>query len=194
MEDKTLNEKESLELITRMIKNTQQKMEKHNGIPFLIWGYITVITSVTIWLLMKNTGNYNWQFLWFIIPIIGYPTMLFFLKKEDKGVKTFVDKVIAYVWICFGVASLVVSTAVVFYWNIPVLFIILLLMGTGTAITGLIIQFKPIAITGIVSIFLSSACLIVKGHDTILVFALAFLLMMVVPGHILNYKSRRENV
>ena len=31
MEEKPLNEKESLELITQMIRNTQKKMEKGSG-------------------------------------------------------------------------------------------------------------------------------------------------------------------
>ncbi|MBP1637487.1 MAG: hypothetical protein H6Q18_276 [Bacteroidetes bacterium] len=194
MEEKKLNEKESLELISQMIKNTQQKLERHNGMPFLVWGYASVFVSVLIWTLLKNSQDYHWQFLWFLIPIIGYPTMMFFLKKEDVGVKTYIDKIISYIWISFAVAGFVVSTAAIFYWNIPILFIVLLLMSTGTAITGLVIQFKPLIFSGFLSILLSFGCLVVKGFDSILIFALVFLLMMVVPGHILNYKNKKNNV
>ena len=52
MEEKALNEKESLELISQMIRNTQQKLERKNGIPFLIWGYVTVIVSLTVWYML----------------------------------------------------------------------------------------------------------------------------------------------
>lgn len=78
MEERKINEKESLELISQMIKNTQQKLEKHNGMPFLVWGYAAVFVSVLIWALLKNSQDYHWQFLWFLIPVIGYPTMMFF--------------------------------------------------------------------------------------------------------------------
>ena len=39
MEDRKLNERESLELITRMIKETQENVARHAAYPLLIWGY-----------------------------------------------------------------------------------------------------------------------------------------------------------
>ena len=55
MENKKLNEKESLELISQMIQNTRTRVEKDGGTPFLIWGYGTVIISLekfnTSWLI-----------------------------------------------------------------------------------------------------------------------------------------------
>lgn len=188
MEEKQLNEKESLELISQMIRNTQQKLEKGNGIPFLIWGYTTVVVSVLVWYLFSTTGNPQWNYLWFLIPVIGYPAMMWALRKQEKGVKTYIDKIVAYIWITFGVGSLVVSITAMFFWQLPILFMVVLLMGIGTAITGLVIRFKPIAIAGFFAILLSVLCLIVKGYDSILIFALLFLIMMVIPGHILNWK------
>jgi hypothetical protein len=54
MEERQLNEKESLELIARMIQNTQRKMEKGNGMPFLVWGYTTIVVSLLIWYFFIN--------------------------------------------------------------------------------------------------------------------------------------------
>ena len=39
MEDKKLNEKESLELITQMIQNTRRNLDTGSGNMFLVWGY-----------------------------------------------------------------------------------------------------------------------------------------------------------
>ena len=58
MDNKKLNEQESLELITQMIQNTKFKMVKNAGTPFLVWGYMTVVTSLLVWYLLKETGNY----------------------------------------------------------------------------------------------------------------------------------------
>lgn len=192
MEDKQLNEKESLELISRMIRNTQQKLEKGNGIPFLIWGYTAIAVSVLVWYFFSTTGNPQWNYLWFLIPLIGFPLMMWFIKKQEKGIKTYIDKIIAYVWIAFGVGAIVVSTSAMFFWSLPTLFIVILMMGIGTAITGLIINFKPIVFSGFAGILLSYLCLLTKGYDAILVFALIFLVMMVIPGHILNWKGRKN--
>ena len=38
MNDRVLNEKESLELIAQMIQNTKSRMTRNSGAPFLIWG------------------------------------------------------------------------------------------------------------------------------------------------------------
>ena len=191
MEDKQLNEKESLDLITRMIQNTQQKLEKGSGIPFLIWGYATIFTSVLVWYLLYLTQNPYWQYLWFLIPIIGAPATGFFYRKREKSVKTYIDKVIGYVWLVLGLAGFVVSMVAIFYWNLPILFIVILLMGSGSTITGLIIRFTPITIAGFTGLLLSVACLFIKGIDSILIFAAVFLIMMVIPGHILYAKGRK---
>ncbi len=191
MEDKQLNEKESLELIARMIQNTQLKLEKGSGGIFLIWGYLTIFVSLLIWYLLSNFGNYQFHFLWFLIPLIGAPITRMFYRKHEKTVKTYIDKILAYVWTVIGFSGILVSITAMFFWNIHILFIIIILMGSGTAITGLIIRFKPIAIAGFVGLLLSLACLFTNGIDEILVFALVFLIMMVIPGHILYAKGRK---
>lgn len=191
MEEKYLNERESLKLITQMIQNTQQNLEKGNGIPFLVFGYTTVAVSLFIWYFLSVTGDIRTHFLWFLIPMIGFPLSLHLNKKKEKGVKTFVDKAVGYVWMVLGLSGLMTSLIAMFLWNMPILFFIILLMGSGTAITGLIIRFTPITIGGFVGILLSLACLFVDGSYQILVFAALFVVMMVIPGHILYAKGRR---
>ena len=55
LKDKSLNEKESLELITRMIQNTQHRLERHTGMPMLIWGYATTVTTLLVWWAVNYT-------------------------------------------------------------------------------------------------------------------------------------------
>lgn len=191
MEERQLNEKESLELIARMIQNTQRKLEKSNGMPFLVWGYTTIVVSLLIWYFLSTTGDYRIHYLWFLIPVIAGPMMFILLRKNEKGVKTYIDRVVGYVWIVMGVTGFMISITAMFFWNLPILFIVILLMGSGTAITGLVIRFTPIAVAGFVGIVLSLACLFTQGTDQILVFAGLFLVMMVIPGHILYAKGRR---
>ena len=46
MEEKRLDAQESIELITRMIRNTRRRLERHSGRPYLVWGYTTVVISL----------------------------------------------------------------------------------------------------------------------------------------------------
>lgn len=87
MDNKKLNEQESLELITQMIQNTKFKMVKNAGTPFLVWGYMTVVTSLLVWYLLKETGNYYWQFLWLLMPAVSYPVTIYSQRKKAKDGK-----------------------------------------------------------------------------------------------------------
>ena len=108
MEERKLNEKESLELITRMIQNTKDRMAENSGTPFLLWGYVTVIISLLVWFLLKETGNNNWQFLWFLLPVIAFPATLWSQRKARKMLKTYIDRVVDYVWTVFGLGAFLV--------------------------------------------------------------------------------------
>ena len=96
LKDKSLNEKESLELITRMIQNTQHRLERHTGMPMLIWGYATTVTTLLVWWAVNYTSDYRTQFLWFLIPLTG-GIGLFLWKKKPAGVRTYVDRFSAVV-------------------------------------------------------------------------------------------------
>ena len=66
---------------------------------------------------------------------------------------------------------------------------ILLMMGMGTAITGLVIRFVPAAVGGAAAIVLAPVSLAATGYWVPALFIAGFVAMMIVPGHILNYKS-----
>ena len=194
MEDKVLTEKESLDLISQMIRNTRSRLEDNSCIPFLIWGYTTVIVAVIVWSLVTTSGNYLWHWLWFAIPVFGGTLWLLHNKKQLNNrsrVITFVDRAISHVWMVFGIASFMISI-ISFLTYIPILFIVLLTMGMATAITGLIIRFKPIIFSGFIGILFSPLCVIVRDTSSILIFAAIFVLMMVIPGHMLNYTAKRR--
>ena len=72
MEERKLTEKESLELISKMIRNTQTKMEENSGAMFLIWGYLTVFSTLLVWSLMMISFNYNWQCICILDLIRSY--------------------------------------------------------------------------------------------------------------------------
>ncbi len=194
MEDIKLNEKESFELIARMIQNTQNKLSKGQGNYFLIWGYVTLLTTIGVFLTTTFTGDYRWNFLWFAIPVIGYP--LFFINRRNnpKGIVTYLDQIIGYIWITFGVVVLLFSIiSITQLAHINILLIILLLGGMGCTLTGLIIKFPYCIFAGFLTLVLSISILFVNSYYYYyLVMSIAFIVMMIIPGHILNYKGRKQ--
>ena len=196
MEEKNLNEKASLELISQMITNSRRKLEDGNGIPFLIWGYATFFVSLMVYFFINATGDYHYHFLWFLIPVIGSIGMTVSKRNKTKHAGhalNFIERVIGNIWMVIGIASFIASVGA-FLVRYPVLPLMLLLMGIGTALTGLTIKFKPVIISGFIGMASCVLPFIIDGNGQILVFGVIYLMMMVVPGHILNYKGRKKYV
>ena len=181
MEDKQLNAAESIALISRMIDNTRNRMLRNSGRPFLVWGYVTVFTTLLVMGAVYYFQNPKWNILWMLLPVLGALLMWLTRDKHTEGkVSTFVDRFVSMLSLFSQI-------------RLPILFIILLTMGMGTTITGLIIRFRPATAGGTAAIVLAPVSLIVSGYWMPTLFAVGFVVMMIIPGHILNYKSNHTN-
>lgn len=191
MEDKTISEKESLELIARMIRETQRHTARYAAYPLLIWGYTTVVISLLVWYLSLQTEMWQVNFLWFALPVIAGPLTVFFHKKnEENGTKNYIDRVKSHIWSVFGIVGFCLS-CISFVVHIDILFVISLLMGMGTTLTGLVCRYKPLSISGVIGIALSFSMLFIRGSEIYLVFGLIFIVMIIVPGHIMNKEMKQ---
>lgn len=194
MEDRKLDAAESLALIGRMIENTRSRMVRNAGRPVLAWGYATAATLIAVWAAVSCTGDVRWNYLWFMLPLLGGALMYFTRPKAAEGsVHTYVDRVLDLIWSVIGPATLLISTlAICFVVRFPVAFTVLLMIGLGTTINNLIIGFKPGVAGGIAGIVLASVSLVVTGNWHAGLFLAAFVLMTIIPGHILNYRYRHS--
>ena len=192
MEDKSISEKESLELIARMIRETQDNTARYAAYPLLIWGYTTVAISLVVWYFYLQTGVWQINFLWFALPVIAGPLTIFFNRKDkNKGAKNYIDRVTGQIWAVFGVVGFCLS-CMAFVVRIDILFVISLLMGMGATLTGLVCKYKPLSIAGMTGIALSFSMLFIHGSGVYLVFAAIFIVMMIVPGHIMNKQMKKQ--
>ena len=192
MEDKRISEKESLELIARMIRETQYNTARYAAYPLLIWGYTTVAISLVVWYFYLQTGVWQINFLWFALPVIAGPLTIFFNRKDkNKGAKNYIDRVTGQIWAVFGVVGFCLS-CMAFVVRIDILFVISLLMGMGATLTGLVCKYKQLSIAGMTGIALSFSMLFIHGSGVYLVFAAIFIVMMIVPGHIMNKQMKKQ--
>lgn len=191
MENRKLEAAESLELIGRMIENTRSRIARNSGRPLLAWGYATVLTTLVVWGAVVGFQDPRWNFLWLLLPVLGWLLMWLTRGKRTEGeARTFVDRVIGNVWFVMGLTAMFVSLLTLFTpIRLPILFIILLIMGMGTAVTGLIIRFTPAVAGGTAAIVLAPLTMLVGNMWQPLLFIAGFVVMMIVPGHILNHTS-----
>lgn len=191
MEERKLEAAESLALIGRMIENTRSRMVRNAGRPLLAWGYATVVTTLIVWGAVVYFQNPRWNYLWMLLPLLGWLLMRLTREKKPEGVvRTFIDRVIANVWMVMGLSAWFVSMLSLFSpIRLPILFIILLMMGMGTTVTGLIIRFTPAVAGGVAAIVIAPFSMIAPNMWQPLLFIAGFVVMMIIPGHILNWRS-----
>lgn len=210
MENKNFTEAQSLELITSMINDTRTRLARNSGTPFLIWGYTTIAVSLFNALALYLDWSHNWAWSWFAIPIIGWIGMLLFNKNEPSA-RNYIDRVISIIWVTIGVSFLWFFIAAIIY-GCSISYLTIVIMGIGTIISGFIIKNRAMILCGLGTMKVSLVFPIIyyiTNNDIFspaqtssiiefwmwgdkVIFAIIFLFMMVVPGHILNHKYNQK--
>ena len=205
MENNKLSEAQSLELITSMIQDSRSRLARNSGTPFLIWGYTTVAVSLFNALALYLGWSHAWAWSWFTIPVIGWLGMMLLFKQEPRA-RNYIDRIVSMIWVVIGLSfAWLFVGAVVFGCSIS--FLTVVVMGIGTVLTGCVIKHRTTAICGWAAMCASlifpivyfimaksgsaSAISEVWIWGELIVFAIIFLVMMVIPGHILNHKYNK---
>lgn len=207
MEDRLINEKESIEIITSMIARTKKRYSLGDGNILLLWGYLTVTVSALIWILLYLTGNPAANWLWYLIWIIGGIATPVMVRKQavSCGVKTYTDKIITRLWSVVGWSAIAATFVCLGLflakgmncWS--AMFIFALVIIPFAEITNGIILEESSYIWGgavglLAGIFLTCG---IAGHLTLNatwvmpLFIGAFICMMIIPGHIINHKAKK---
>ena len=200
MEERKLNEKESLELIAQMIQNSKKNLQVGRGNQFILWGWLGAITSLAVMVMLMWTKNPAWNWLWFAIPVIGWPTMMWQMKKEEKPVVTFTDKVLRSVWLSIGGIGMTGLTLMAIYAKNMMLMLpgACILMAIGTFITGAVLndrKTKTSAFSTLFVIMMASCHIAFTKEEFIwyhIVFALGFIGILVIPGYHLNKEAKKH--
>lgn len=205
MEDKKLNEKESLALITQMINSSKKNMEIGQGNIMLIYGYFTTALSIVLFALISLTHDFIWSWGWMLMFVI-WPIMSYRQRQKPPKVVTYTDKVISKVWqvigwmffvtfLTIGIIEFSFARYIDFILMLP---LSLIYCGIGVSITGIIIQerwmtYTPL-IAFIIAIYMLTMLMIGEKATTLwyLYFGLSFVFMMIIPGHIVNNKAKKQ--
>lgn len=203
MEEKKLNEKESLELITQMIRQSRKNIGTGSGNRFLLYGYLAVVLAVVVFALVSITGSSVWAAAWFLMfaPFI-YTTV--HDRKHRPTVITYTDRMIDETWKVIGTLFVItVLTMMILGYALGsvnfglMMPLALIYCGIGTSITGLVIKDSVLAylpLFGLVFAIYMLMTLPALQHVPAtwhLYFGISFLIMMVIPGHNLNAKYRK---
>lgn len=209
MEDKKLTEKESVELIVAMIENTRRRIVRGAGDMLLFWGYLCVAVVLLRYLLEyfgpRPLPSSTAKAIWWLIPLIGIPYTLIKKRRNarTRNVLTYTDKLSTSLWdyvLWLSFAAMAIG-ALFFIAGLNVWYVMLLfaffVVGMAVSVQGIIINEKSMIWGGGFSV-LSGGFLtvgMISGASWLIMFTspsliIAFIFMMIIPGHILNHKAK----
>lgn len=210
MEERKLTPEESMDLITSMIKNTTKHFTKGEGNMLLFWGYlcIAVIILKEICSYLKFVKGIDIPFvpyniLW-LIPLIGIPYTLYAKRRDNqtRKVLTYTDKISGMLWnyvLWLALAAFLIGSFF-FIAGFPAWYVMELyaffVIGMAVSVQGIIIGEKSMIYGGAFSVICGGIIVVGRTYQIVpivmvssLLLMLSIILMMIIPGHILNHKT-----
>ena len=194
MEEKQISEKESLEIITRMIQSAKSSISD-SSIFYLLWGWLVFVALLAEYFLERI----NWPYYyigWMILMPVGFiaSSIIGIRKGRKQRMKTYIDQFMTYLWLGFIVSLMIV----LFFMQklqadgaYPVIFV---LYGLGTFVSGGVLRFRPLQIGGIVCWSIAIASIYVEHDIQLLLGAVLMIVAYIIPGYLLRAQFKKEQV
>ena len=179
-QNKEMTAQESLQLISESFNKSRNDILRNSAKYFVLWGILLTATSLTIYLLWHFTGKPQWNFLWFAMPVIGYPLAALVGKSNAPIPQNEVSKMLGGIWSVFGTFALALSAIAVFVVPMHVTLIIVIILGLAECISGVLLKNWPIIIAGfLLGVGGAIFALLVRNEAQILIFTLGGILLLV---------------
>lgn len=194
MEEKQMNPLESLALIDNMINQAKNKLAD-NGFYFMFWGWVTALTSVIHYFLIRF-GVEDADIIWAItMPVSMVISFIYGWRQgRVKKVKTHIDVYILYLW--GGILLAMFISLFFMKWNgvRHTYFFLMLMYGAGSFVMGGLLNFRPLVWGSFFSFAFAILSVFVKDIDLLLCLSGALLFSHIIPGHLLNARFKSQNV
>jgi ABC-type Fe3+-siderophore transport system permease subunit len=128
-----------------------------------------------------------------VLVAITVQSIVIARSKKQAIVKSHLDRYIATVWITAGLLMglMVFLSLTINQYPTP---FILGVTAMATALSGLMVRFRPLVLGSVIFLIASIISIYLNGADQLLVFAIAMVLGYLVPGYILRSSKSKDNV
>jgi hypothetical protein len=183
-ENQTLTTQQSLDIITKMIRQAHGNT-KRNSVYLILWGLVITVANVGMFTLMWM--EYARPYLIWLITLPAWILTIYISYRHGKTstATSHFDRINALLWYSYGV---IIFTIIAFGFKINYQLnpVILLVSAIPAFISGIIIKFRPLAIGGILFWVFGILCFLVDGPWQYLIGAIAVTTGHLVPGLMLR--------
>ena len=149
-QNKEMTAQESLQLITETLNNSRKDILRTSGKHLLFWGVLVMIFSFSIYLLWNVTGRGAWNYLWFLMPVIGMPVTRLLNRNATPVPESLISKMLGGVWSAYGVFAMCAAALSCFIVPVNITVTIILLFGFAESVSGIILKNWTIIVSGFI--------------------------------------------
>lgn len=193
----TKNAELELSLIKKMMEDSR-RLNIDNGIHYIFWGILVTIALLINYtmLLLKVPGNYI-GLAWFILMLSGALIDGIIGRRQSKSSKvtTFTSRIMGSLWFASGIAMFMygfLGTITKAYNPVFICPIISTSLGISYFTSGSIQQIKWLQNISFGWWAGAAIMFIFPSVHTLLIFAVMMICLQVIPGLILNKKSKQD--
>jgi hypothetical protein len=200
--EKTLTPEESLQIIQKSISHSRKNI-RQGSFYYLLWGWALILASLANYFLIRHLIRMERYDDIMLLSLLAWglfiiaATIIQFVYKarsnRHERVLTHLDRYIKIIWIAAGFLMALMVFLSLKVNAYPTAFI-LGVTAMATAVSGLMVRFRPLVVGAV--IFLAAAVIAsyLKGTDQLLVFAVAMALGYLVPGYIIRTSKNGSDV
>jgi hypothetical protein len=195
--EKEFTPEESLQLISQIIAKTRRNI-KISSFYFILWGWITVFSSLTCFFLIKYmVSTHQCRYInigawmaWIVPAFIGLIISVGHAKKMDRSVKvkSQIGSIIKVLWYSNAVV-ITIGCFISYKLNFYPAPLVLIIIGLSTFMTGYIIKFKPIIYGGTIFWLAGILSVFIQSDYQLLLTAVSIVAGYLVPGYMLKYSK-----
>lgn len=185
MQEKQLSERESLELINRMIHEAKGYFYE-SGIAALVYGFTILVCCILTYLMEKKFITFPFHPFYILVPVFLVQAWIQYKQEKKKKAKTFTDEAIDYVWIGFFLSSIAAFCANFAGLGYITITIILFLSAFAAFLTGMIAKFRYYIICSFICWIIAVISFFILKPEIYLLLAAAAILVWIIPGFMLN--------
>lgn len=145
-----LTPEDSLRIIRDSLDQTRRDIVRSSSSFLLLWGGILFVVSLAIYFLWGVLGSPVWNYLWFAIPLIGYPAHAVMSRRREKIPENEISSALGRVWTFFGVISITTSILALTCCPMNITLIITALFGFTECVSGILLKNWTITAAGTV--------------------------------------------
>lgn len=163
-QNKEMTAEQSLSLITETLNKSRKEITRNSGKYFIFWGVLLTFFSVLSYLLWKITDCSSWSYLWFAMPVIGFPLARVLRKKDGPDrVQNDVSRIVSGIWTTFAIFACSIPVFTILYIELTANFFgaigaiygltagIVLVFGFAESISGVALKNWFVKISGFVT-------------------------------------------